>query len=795
MGPRPDHRCTFPSRRMLPALLLIVWFAGLLSVPGNRADAHAPHDDVKGIVYSPDFEESGVAMAIVRGRLMRSVDRGVTWSEVVNGLGGEVQQLANLAVAPTDPSIVYATSTRNELLRSDDGGWSWRTLPATYGVAPASIVIAPVDAETVFTFGHASPVLARSTDGGESWARPQLDGAAIPVVDATTLPDGRIVVTDRDGWISSSEDAGETWVGVGNVGASSGIRRLAAAPVGRATLFASTGTGELFRSEDGGETFAKVGEGLPEEAISSVAISATFADDDSMWVVSRDSGPFRSFDRGASFERVFDGLTRSRQADDLDQAHFRTIAVAPDGSGEALVAGFDGIFRFDPDAGRWAAIETLSGYIAGLDVSPTYADDETLIVMSYVRGAFVSRNGGADWALANDGLTVEAIGEGNRFAPLRRLHNVHFSPQFAEDQTIWGANWVRVIRSRDGGMSWEEIPVGEPPEESPLRQFILAPSPEYAQDRTVFVGTRQGEVFRSMSEGDPDSWELLSTVPNRIRSIAVSPSLSSDGTLFVGTTTGVLRSVDGGVSWADTGVGNEAEAQGRETDFGIQVAVSPAFAADGLVLAATDSGLFRSDDAGITWEEVTAGALDGDHLIEALAFSPAFANDGLVLVSVRGLGLVRSTDGGASFAATGASLSDENLIIADFANPTSSPIQFSPTYATDGTIFAYAQQELLRSTNAGEDWSIVPLPSEEEVLSSLSPFEPAGDDSPLAQEPTRSDDGGAVPDGHDGITAAQQDRRPAVEGEDSGIELRLVLGGLGVLATLVLGVIVVRRGQ
>jgi hypothetical protein len=116
---------------------------------------------------------------------------------------------------------------------------------------------------------------------------------------------------------------------------------------------------------------------------------------------------------------------------------------------------------------------------------------------------------------------------------------------------------------------------------------------------------------------------------------------------------------------------------------------------------------------------VPVAPLTASSTIEAVAISPNYEEDRTILVSTRELGLVRSTDAGATFHRVGTELFDANRLVADFSNPTSSPIQFSQTFAADRTIFAYAQTDLVRSTDAGESWEILHLPSDAKVLQSL----------------------------------------------------------------------------
>ena len=75
-----------------------------------------------------------------------------------------------------------------------------------------------------------------------------------------------------------------------------------------------------------------------------------------------------------------------------------------------------------------------------------------------------------------------------------------------------------MLRTTDGGSTWEEIQVEQPTEDwSPLRQYVLALSPSFPTDRTIFTGNRHGQVFRSTQGGDEGSWEEVAPVEGRVR--------------------------------------------------------------------------------------------------------------------------------------------------------------------------------------------------------------------------------------------------------------------------------------
>ena len=469
-------------------------------------------------------------------------------------------------------------------------------------------------------------------------------------------------------------------------------------------MFAASASGRLFRSNDGGKSFASLGDDLPHERVQSLQMSPDYAEDATLWASTWHSGVFRSTNEGKAWEPTTDGLTTDPQADEYELPQFRALATGVDRSGEhsLFVGAFTGIFRYDEQRGKWNPVETLTNYVAGLAVSPEFSNDRTIAVTTYVKGAFVSQDGGDSWRFANKGLTLDDVGDGNEFAPLWRLHNVVLSPDFPNDGTIFSANGVRIVKSTDRGASWKQIEVSAPPPGETLRQFVLAVSPSYASDRTVFAATRQGEVFRSDGAGEPGTWTQVGgfRAGERVRSLVASPDYVNDRVLYAGTVAGVYISADGGATWDATGPPPVAKPQWSETP-GALVAISPTYGSDRTAFAGTNSGLFVTRDAGRSWTEIAAAPLTASSTIEAVAVSPDYQRDRTVLVSSRELGLVRSTDGGASFHRVGAELLDTNHLVADFSNPTSAPIQFSPTFATDKTIFAYAQTDVVRSTDGG----------------------------------------------------------------------------------------------
>ena len=152
--------------------------------------------------------------------------------------------------------------------------------------------------------------------------------------------------------------------------------------------------------------------------------------------------------------------------------------------------------------------------------------------------------------------------------------------------------------------------------------------------------------------------------------------------LLAGINGGVARSPDGGASW-------EAHQFRAPAPLVTCLALSPGFEDDGCALAGTfEDGVFRSTDSGETWRAVNHGLFD--HSIYALALSPRFADDGLVYVGT-GSGIYRSENGG--------------RLWWDLTMPAGDETVLSLALAESGALYAGCEAHgLLRSKDGGENW-------------------------------------------------------------------------------------------
>jgi photosystem II stability/assembly factor-like uncharacterized protein len=227
----------------------------------------------------------------------------------------------------------------------------------------------------------------------------------------------------------------------------------------------------------------------------------------------------------------------------------------------------------------------------------------------------------------------------------------------------------------------------------PLQDIIyaLAVSPDFASDGICFVA-RAGGLFRSHDGGlnwqsAYSTLQIDTALPTT--AVAVSPFYGSDHTVYCGVSGAVMRSTDGGTTW-------EATLLPQPPTPVSALAFSPAYARDGLVLAATlEDGIYATDDHGSRWMPWSFGLMDLNVL--ALAVSPDYAADETAFVGTES-GVFRSTNGGRAWRET------------DFpmdCGPVLS-LAVSPGFAHDATVWAGTEcQGLFRSSDAGDRWQRV----------------------------------------------------------------------------------------
>jgi len=152
--------------------------------------------------------------------VFRSPDGGATWERL--GQQGDLPTVWSLAIDPVDPRVLFAGTRPSGVYRSRDGGGSWETLKVDIAeecsigqTFVTSVMVDPDDHRIVWAGVEIDGVF-RSLDGGDTWTRVE-GGLDDPDIHAMTIArtTPKRIVASTNGEMFWSVDMGETWTATG----------------------------------------------------------------------------------------------------------------------------------------------------------------------------------------------------------------------------------------------------------------------------------------------------------------------------------------------------------------------------------------------------------------------------------------------------------------------------------------------------------------------------------------------------------------------------------------------------
>ena len=350
---------------------------------GNRVTS------VAGIAGDPFTYYAGAAS----GGLWKTVDGGIHWTPIFDDQ--PVSSIGSLAVAPSDPNVVWAgtgepfirshVSVGWGVFRSTDAGKSWRRMGLDSTGRISRVIVHPTDPRTVYVaaLGHLygpqpQRGIYRTTDGGTTWERVLFVNDSTGACDLVMDPNNPRILF-----------AGFWQVELHTWGRSSG----------------GAGSG-IWKSTDGGTTWTRLtGSGLPTRQVGKIGLAMTRANSNRVYalietgdgvpavnIAQPDSGRlFRSDDAGSSWQLV----SSDRQV--AGRTHYyNRMVVTPDNEDEAYFLTSN--WAKTLDGGR-TIIDPPDAQVPGGDHHDIWIDpgNGNRMIVSHDGGISITQNRGRSW--------------------------------------------------------------------------------------------------------------------------------------------------------------------------------------------------------------------------------------------------------------------------------------------------------------------------------------------------------------------------------------------------------------
>lgn len=298
----------------------------------------------------------------------------------------------------------------------------------------------------------------------------------------------------------------------------------------------------------------------------------------------------------------------------------------------------------------------------GYDIRVHPSNTNMLLVTDAFSGLFRSTNGGSDWSPVNEGITTRTGASGDAIP----VFCLSFDP--SDSQTLWtGTQDTRgIFKSTDSGSRWAQKDNGVVESNGITFRGVAvdpnAPQTIYAAAELsswVWAGEErrgrefdmtQGVVYKSTDGGE--NWAAVWRGDNLARYVLINPqdsnllyvstgifdreAANSDPTSRVAGGEGIVKSLDGGLTWT-------AANQGLENLYVGSLFMHPDDP-DILLAGAGNSqyyqgdGVYRTTDGGGSWQQTLA-----DDIITAVEFA---RSDPKIAYAGSANAIYRSADGG-----------------------------------------------------------------------------------------------------------------------------------------------------
>lgn len=334
---------------------------------------------------------------------------------------------------PKDSRVIYVGTAGGGVWKTTNGGITFKPIFDRYTMSIGCLELDPNNPDIVWVGTGETNVrnsvsvgdgLYKSTDGGETWKRVGFDDSE-RIAEVRIVPGNSDLVyacvlghlwNDHDTrGVYKSTDGGNTWKRVLFVDAKTGCIDLEIDPQQPEIMFASMwqvrrwpwffksggpGSG-LYRSEDGGEHWVRMNNGLPEGELGRIEIAVAPSRPATLYAIveAKETALYRSDDTGIRWKKAFTGLGVQ-----FRPFYMANLVVDPQDHNRVYNPSF--FLQFSEDGGRTFSSPLVAGSLEESFGGAIHGDNQALwidpinsntLVLGTDGGVYVSYNKGGNW--------------------------------------------------------------------------------------------------------------------------------------------------------------------------------------------------------------------------------------------------------------------------------------------------------------------------------------------------------------------------------------------------------------
>jgi photosystem II stability/assembly factor-like uncharacterized protein len=573
----------------------------------------------------------------------------ITWN-IIGPNGGDIRAIA---IDPKDKKHLYASTLDSQVYTSYDAGNTWKYL-ITFNrpqITLDNLLVDSSNSNTIYVSGHRHKEPGgfwRSSDAGITWKESKdLKNESMHAL-AQSEKDPRIMMVGTFGKVFVSKNSGEDWNQVEDNSFFSNliVDSVAIDPRDTNIMFAGT-SWRAYKTTNAGKTWKRISAGMIDDS-DVFAIDIDTKNPDHI-IASCCSGIYESFNSGEVWKKINGIPSSSRRT--------RAILQNPSGNG-AIYAGTTEGFWMSPDAGKsWLLTSQRDLEINSIAVHPDEPNKVYIATNNY--GIMVSNDGGRNFEIQNGNLTSRFI--------LNLIPDVSKANRFyaTTNNTATGGGFIFV--SDDNGQTWKPSIKNLSTNQTSIASFLQ----DEQNPNTVYLGTNQG-LYKSIDRGA--SWNPIA---------AGKPSVTPKKPLVKSTKKKTKVAVVPKPTGPTIKHVASIEAKVRVNNLN--------YARDGKngIFAATDKGLYRSQNIATGWDKFSFGG-GIDERVFAAASSINAPNR--IFAGTSFSGLIVTQDGGLTWSkVTAVNAFTIWAIVIDQNNP--------------DLIYVGSQDALFVSRDGGKNWS------------------------------------------------------------------------------------------